>query len=72
MNEKSSKRKTGEVGKIDCQNKISELMDRYQNLILSVCYKMTGDYFAAQDLTQETFLSAYRNLERFDGGNEKA
>lgn len=51
---------------------ITALIDRYQNLIFSICYKMTGDYFAAEDLTQETFLSAYRNLKSFDGVYEKA
>lgn len=51
---------------------ISGLIDQYQNLIFSICYQMTGDYFAAEDLTQETFLSAYRNLETFDGAYEKA
>lgn len=51
---------------------ISVLIDQYQNLIFSICYQMTGDYFAAEDLTQETFLSAYRNLETFDGAYEKA
>ncbi len=33
---------------------------------------MTADYFASEDLTQETFLSAYSHLKNFDGGNEKA
>lgn len=47
-------------------------VDRYQNLILSVCYHMTQDYFAAQDLTQETFLAAFLHLNGFDGRNEKA
>lgn len=51
---------------------ITALIDRYQNLIFSICYKTTGDYFAAEDLTQDTFLAAYRNLEHFDGSNEKA
>lgn len=61
-----------EVDKIDYEARIAELMDQYQNLILSICYKLTQDYFAAQDLTQETFLSAYKHLESFDGENEKA
>lgn len=51
---------------------ITALIDRYQNLIFSICYKTTGDYFTAEDLTQETFLSAYRSLQSFDGNNEKA
>lgn len=33
---------------------------------------MTSDYFASEDLTQETFLSAYKHLEEFDGKHEKA
>ena len=33
---------------------------------------MTGDYFAAEDLTQETFLSAFRHMDSFTGTNEKA
>ena len=33
---------------------------------------MVGNYFEAQDLTQETFLAAWRNLGRFDGRHEKA
>ena len=33
---------------------------------------MTADYFAAEDLAQETFLSAYEHLRNFDGQNAKA
>lgn len=51
---------------------ISALIDQYQNLIFSICYRTIGDYFAAEDLTQDTFLSAYRSLDTFDGENEKA
>ena len=64
-------KKAKEVDKIDAEKWLAELIDQYQNLIFSVCYRMTTDYFAAQDLTQETFLSAYRNGEQFDGINEK-
>ncbi len=33
---------------------------------------MTGDYFAAEDLTQETFLSAYQHMDGFTGDQWKA
>lgn len=33
---------------------------------------MTADYFAAEDLAQETFLSAYEHFRNFDGSNPKA
>lgn len=51
---------------------LSSVIDTYQNLVFSICYKVTGDYFAAEDLTQETFLSAYRKFDSFEGENEKA
>ena len=43
-----------------------------QNLICSICCRLTGDRFDAEDLTQDTFLSAYRHMTEFDGQNEKA
>lgn len=33
---------------------------------------MTQNYFDAEDLTQETFLAAYKNLNSFDYKHEKA
>ena len=33
---------------------------------------MTGDYFVSEDIAQETFISAYKHFEDFDGNNEKA
>lgn len=53
------------------EERLSMLIDTYQNLVFSVCYKVTSDYFAAEDLAQETFLSAYKNLDTFEGTNEK-
>lgn len=57
---------------IDARSRLEWMIDRYQRLVLTICYKTTGDYFAAQDLAQETFLSAYTHLDSFDGTNEKA
>ncbi|NLK28907.1 MAG: RNA polymerase sigma factor [Clostridiales bacterium] len=48
------------------------LVDTYQNLVYSICYKIVRDYFEAEDLAQETFLSAYKNLTSFDRQHEKA
>ena len=48
------------------------LVNQYQNLIFSICLRLTGDYFVAEDLTQETFLSAYKYIDGFDGQSEKA
>lgn len=60
------------MDKIDSVCKLEEMLDSYQNLVFTICYKMVGDYFAAQDLTQDTFLSAFQSLNTFDGANEKA
>ena len=60
------------VGSIDYKKYLAELIDRYGNLVYSICYRITNDYFEAQDLTQETFLTVYKNLPTFDGKNERA
>ncbi len=49
-----------------------EPLDADSELVFSICYRLTNDYFTAEDLTQETFLSAYSSLDRFDGRNERA
>ena len=40
------------------------LVEEYQKLVFTVCYQMVGDYHEAQNLTQETFLSAYCHIDR--------
>lgn len=60
------------MGKIDSKETLIRLINQYQNLIFSICLKLTGDYFVAEDLTQETFLSAYRHLEHYSPEAEKA
>ena len=44
-----------------------ELVDRHQNTVWRVCYNFTGNGEDAEDLTQEVFLKAYRNLAKFEG-----
>ncbi len=56
------------MGKIDSKKKLIELMSQYKNLVFSVCLKMTGDYFTAEDITQETFLSAYQHINECEAG----
>lgn len=57
---------------MDSQEQLERWMTEYQNLIYSICYRLTGDYFDSEDLAQDTFLSAYRHYKDFDGQNEKA
>lgn len=54
------------------ESRLSELIDTYEKLVFSICYKITGDYFIAEDLAQETFLSVFQKYGTFDGNNEKA
>ena len=44
----------------------SQLVERYQKLVLSVVFAMVKNEETARDLTQETFLKAYRALNQFD------
>ena len=58
--------------KTEAKENLIRWMDEYKNLVFSICLRMTGDYFTAEDIAQETFLSAYMHIEQFDGNNEKA
>lgn len=51
---------------------LENLIEQYGKLVFSICYQFTKNYFDAEDLAQDTFLSAYRNYESFDGKYEKA
>lgn len=57
---------------IDSRENLIRLINQYQNLVFSVCLKITGDYFTAEDITQETFIAAFKHWDSFDGNNEKA
>lgn len=61
-----------EVEKIDSRENLIRLIEQYQNLVFSICLKITGDYFTSEDLTQETFIAAFRAWDSFDGLNEKS
>ena len=57
---------------IDPKDNLIRLVNAYKDLVFSIALKLTGDYFAAEDITQETFISAYKSYDNFDGGSEKA
>lgn len=60
------------MGGICTEQQLAEWMNQYGNLVYSVCMKFTGDAVTSEDLTQETFLAAYRTADHFTGGSEKA
>ena len=39
--------------------------------MFTICYQFVKDYYEAQNLTQETFLSAYQHLDNYQGTNYK-
>ena len=53
----------------DIDREFIQLVGQYQKLAFSVCYKITQNYFDAEDMTQETFLAVYKALPEFDGVN---
>lgn len=58
--------------RINSKTQLIRMMREYKHLVFSICLKLTGDYFTAEDLTQETFLLVYEHLQGFDGSNEKS
>lgn len=53
-------------------NAFNELVLFYQDRVYNLTYRIIQDPASADDLTQETFVTAYRKLGQFKGGNFKA
>ena len=47
------------------------MVQKYQALVYTVCHQLVPDVQEAQDLTQETFLAAWRAIDRCPPGFEK-
>ena len=43
------------------------LVERHSRQVFRLTFRMTGNEHDAEDIVQETFLRAYRQLHRFDG-----
>ncbi|MBV8897815.1 MAG: sigma-70 family RNA polymerase sigma factor [Acidobacteriaceae bacterium] len=43
------------------------LVERHSHALFRLAYRMTGNQHDAEDLVQETFLRAYKQIKRFDG-----
>jgi RNA polymerase sigma-70 factor, ECF subfamily len=51
----------------DCNLSFEELVAKYERKIFNLIYRQVGNYEDAADLTQETFINAYRAFDRFRG-----
>ena len=50
----------------------NRLVEHYQGQVFNLALRMLRDASAAEDITQETFLSAHRSLTSFKTGNFRA
>ena len=46
-------------------------VEKYKSVFYTICRQLVADEGYAQDLTQETFLSAWRSMDRCPAGYEK-
>ncbi len=61
--------RASQEGDLDSFN---ELVRSYQKMAYNLAFRMLGSPQAAEDATQEAFLSAWKNIRRFRGGSFKA
>jgi len=50
----------------------NSLVLHYQQVVYNVAYRIMGEPQSAEDAAQEAFISAYKALNKFRGGNFKA
>ncbi len=48
-----------------------QFVNEYEKLVYTVCWQLVRDRETALDLSQETFLSAWRSIDRCPAGHEK-
>ncbi|MDM8000820.1 MAG: sigma-70 family RNA polymerase sigma factor [Dehalococcoidia bacterium] len=61
--------RASQSGDLDSFN---ELVRRHQKMAYNVAFRMLGDSQSAEDVTQDAFFSAWRNIGGFRGGSFKA
>lgn len=44
-------------------DEFKSIVTEYEKLVLTICYQFTRDYHKAEDLAQETFISAYLHID---------
>ena len=51
-------------------NAFSFLVDNYKNMVFSLAFKMTKSREEAEEVSQDTFIKAYKNLCKFKGDSK--
>ena len=59
----------GQQGDLEAFN---ALVERYQSQVYNLAARMLSNRASAEDATQEAFISAYKNIGKFRGGNLKS
>lgn len=61
--------KMAKAGDLEAFNR---LVLAYQSQVFNVAFRIMGERESADDMAQETFISAYKSLKRFRGGSFRA
>jgi RNA polymerase sigma-70 factor (ECF subfamily) len=51
-------------------NAFTYLVDNYKDMVFSLAYKMTKSREAAEEISQDTFIKAFKNLIKFKGDSK--
>ncbi len=51
-------------------NAFAFLVDAYKSMVFSLVFKMTKNREEAEEITQDTFIKAYKNLSKFKGDSK--
>lgn len=49
----------------------NEIYEKYKNLVLKTAYRYSGNYSSADDITQETFLALYKDMQKKERMSEE-
>ncbi|MFY9242831.1 MAG: sigma-70 family RNA polymerase sigma factor [Polaribacter sp.] len=51
-------------------NSFAYLVDNYKNMVFSLAFKMTKNREEAEEISQDTFIKAFKNLKKFKGDSK--
>mgnify|MGYP006077029911 CR=1 FL=1 len=51
-------------------NAFAYLVDAYKNMVFSLVFKMTKNREEAEEVSQDTFIKAYKNINKFKGDSK--